>query len=146
MGRSLTSASERRRQPRSPSSPGASIPAARLRTGSPLRLINTSPEGMLVESPVRLLPGRRVDVVLQSDSAQEQAPWVVIHSRVGCIRGSSDLRYRAGLHRVLGSNFPGVSDTAWHGNGLPTRRHSVEPTLRPNHGNPTAGVSGKRFG
>lgn len=105
MGRGLMERGERRAHPRATAVTGQEQSAARLRTGSPLRVLNTSPDGMLVESPVRLLPDRRVDVVLQSGSTQVHAPWVVIHSRVGCIRGSSDLRYRVGLRRMAGSSY-----------------------------------------
>jgi hypothetical protein len=106
MGHSLTAGGERRAHPRDALAPGHAHTGVRLRTGSPLRVLNTSPDGMLVESPARLLPGRQVDLVFQSGSTQEQAPWVIVHSRVGCIRGSADLRYRAGLRRATGRSYP----------------------------------------
>jgi hypothetical protein len=65
---------------------------------------------MLVESPVRLLPGRHVDVVLQADGSQEQSPWIVVHCRIGCIRGISYLRYHVGIRRGAGSNYPRPKD------------------------------------
>ena len=119
MDRSLTATGERRGHVRSPFSPGHAHLSARLRTGSPLRVLNTCPDGMLVESPARLLPGRQVDLVFQSGATQEQTPWVVMHSRVGCIRGSSDLQYRAGLRRAAGSGYPRRLEPENHGNQLP---------------------------
>jgi hypothetical protein len=86
---------------------GSATALARLRTGPSLRVINVSPDGMLVESPVRLLPGRHVDVVLQADGSQEHSPWLVVHSRVGCLRGLSYLRYHVGMRRMAGSHYPG---------------------------------------
>lgn len=93
--------------------------AARLRTGSPLRVLNTSPDGLLVESPSRLLPGRQVDLVLQSGITREQAPWLVVHSRVGCLRGSSEIRYRAGLRRAPGTSYPLPNKPKTCGHSLP---------------------------
>lgn len=90
-----------------------------MRTGAPLRVLNTSPDGMLVETPVRLLPGRRVDVVLQAGTSHEHARWLVVHSRVGCLRGSSDLRYRAGLYRSAGMNYSLPPHPRSAGNSLP---------------------------
>jgi len=98
---------------------GRSRVAARLRTGSPLRVLNTSPDGLLVESPVRLVPGRQVELMLHSGTCWEQAPWVVIRSRVGCIRGGADLRYRAGLHRMTGTSYPRQFAASAPGNQLP---------------------------
>ena len=99
---------------------------ARLRTGSPLRVLNTSPDGMLVESPARLLPGRQVELVLQCGITREQSPWVVIHSRVGCLRGSSDLRYRAGLRRAAGSEYSRRQEPSDRRNELPTAGSSAQ--------------------
>ena len=112
---------ERRAHARSWCLLGYRRPAARLRTGSPLRVLNTSPDGMLVESPARLLPGRRVDLVLQSGTTREQGPWLVVHSRVGCLRGSSDLRYRVGLSRGAGNSYPTPGRVDPHGHALPSR-------------------------
>ena len=111
---------ERRTQARESLAAGHARLAARLRTGSPLRVLNTSPDGMLVESPARLLPGRHVNLVVECGSAQEQAPWVVVHSRVGSIRGCADLRYRAGLCRTSGSNYPPPDRPRKGGHELPT--------------------------
>jgi len=119
MGRGLMDQAERRTHARESLAPGHARLAARLRTGSPLRVLNTSPDGMLVESPARLLPGRHVNLVVECGSAQEQAPWVVVHSRVGSIRGSADLRYRAGLRRTSGSNYPPPDKLRWPGHELP---------------------------
>jgi hypothetical protein len=136
MDRSLTPTEERRGHVRSPLSPGHAHLSARLRTGSSLRVLNTSPDGMLVESPARLLPGRQVDLVLLCGATREQTPWVVMHSRVGCIRGSSDLRYRVGLRRAAGSDYPHRLEPEKQGNRLPA---SGQP--RP----PAAATSGKEL-
>jgi hypothetical protein len=98
----------------------------RLRIGSPLRVLNTSPDGMLVESPARLLPGRQVELVLQCGTTREQSPWVVIHSRVGCLRGGSDLRYRAGLRRAVGSGYSRREEPNDHRHELPTAGSSAQ--------------------
>lgn len=119
MGRSLIEPDERRLHPRTHAPSGNAHLAARLRTGSPLRVLDTSPDGMLVESPARLLPGRQIDLVLQSGATREQTPWVVVHSRVGCLRGSSELRYRAGLQRARGNSYPRLQKSANEGNTLP---------------------------
>jgi hypothetical protein len=119
MGCCLIEPHERRRHTRTHAPAGNAHLAARLRTGSPLRVLDTSPDGMLVESPARLLPGRQIDLVLHSGDSREQAPWVVVHSRVGCIRGSSDLRYRAGLKRATGSSYPRIQEPAKERNELP---------------------------
>lgn len=116
----MNPAKERRAHPRSWFVLGHARPAARMRTGSPLRVLNASPDGMLVESPARLLPGRRVDLILQSGTAREQAPWLVVHCRVGCLRGSADLRYRAGLRRVPGTDYPSTGRGDSRGHALPT--------------------------
>ncbi len=101
----MTPKRERRTHPRAWFLLGQAHLAARLRTGSPLRVLNTSPEGMLVESPARLLPGRQVDLVLQCGPTRERTPWLVVHSRVGCLRGTSEIRFRAGLRRAQGTNY-----------------------------------------
>jgi len=132
MDRSLTAREERRVQARSSLTPGHARLSARLRTGSPLRVLNTSPDGMLVESPARLQPGRHVDLVLQSGATQEQAPWVVIHSRVGCIRGDSDLRYRAGLRRAAGSGYSRRHGQDHDGNRLPANGQAGRPSTLTN--------------
>ena len=117
----MNPAKERRAHPRSWCLLGHARLAARMRTGSPLRVLNTSPDGMLVESPARLLPGRRVDLVLQSGATREQGPWLVVHSRVGCLRGSSDLRYRVGLSRAAGTGYPSPGRVDSRGHELPSR-------------------------
>ena len=124
----MSPARERRAHPRSWFLLGHAHLAARMRTGSPLRVLNTSPDGMLVESPARLLPGRRVDLVLQSGTTREQAPWLVVHSRVGCLRGRSEIRYRAGLQRSPGSHYPSPPSADSRRNALPA--HVVAEQLQ----------------
>jgi hypothetical protein len=123
----MSPAGERRRHPRAWFLLGHAHLAARMRTGSPLRVLNTSPDGMLVESPARLLPGRRVDLVLQSGTAREQAAWLVVHSRVGCLRGRSELRYRAGLQRSTGTDYPLPRRPASGRNVLPAQTGAEQP-------------------
>ena len=136
---------ERRQHPRSWSLLGRARVAARLRTGSPLRVLNSSPDGLLVESPARLLPGRQVELMLHSGTSWEQAPWVVIHSRVGCIRGSADLRYRAGLRRVSGTNYPRQLETPASGNQLPTAARATTAALAPIRGVSVSSEDGTAF-
>jgi len=146
MGRGLMDPAERRTHARESRSPGHAGLAARLRTGSPLRVLNTSPDGMLVESPARLLPGRHVNLVVECGSAQEQAPWVVVHSRVGCLRGSADLRYRAGLCRASGSNYPSPDKPRRPGHELPAAM-AVESSGSPDEAPQSqAREVGTRFG
>jgi hypothetical protein len=85
--------------------PGHSSLAVRLRTGSSLRVIDMSPEGLLVETPVRLLPGHSVNLVLHTGAEQVSVPGLVVHSRVGTIRGGAELRYRVGLWLAAGTNY-----------------------------------------
>jgi hypothetical protein len=146
MGRGLKEPAERRAHAREPIASGHAQFAARLRTGSPLRVLNTSPDGMLVESPARLLPGRHVDLVLQSGSTHEQAPWVVVHSRVGCIRGHSDLRYRAGLRRAMGSDYPQRREARHTGNWLPSAASPGQPANATHAEGPVKPAVGTRFG
>jgi hypothetical protein len=119
--------------------------AVRLRTGSPLRVLNTSPDGMLVESPARLLPGRQLELVLQSGASQEQAPWVVVHSRVGCIRGSSHIRYRAGLRRATGSIYSHRREQEDGRNRLPADVLPSRPFDRANMEEVPLPAAGTRF-
>lgn len=146
MVRGLKEPAERRAHARELIASGHVGLAARLRTGSPLQVLNTSPDGMLVESPARLLPGRHVDLVLQSASAQEQAPWVVVHSRVGCIRGDGDLRYRAGLRRAAGTDYPQRCETRQSGNKLPSAVSTDRPANATNTQEPPAPAVGTRLG
>ena len=146
MDRDVTLKRERRGHARSWFLLGHAKVAARLRTGSPLRVINTSPDGLLVESPARLLPGRQVDLVLQSGATREQAPFVVVHSRVGCLRGSSDLRYRVGLRRATGTDYSGHNRPQHCGNELPTGRRPARHPAPENRGEPENAADGIRFG
>jgi hypothetical protein len=120
-------ARDRRAHPRSWFLLGHAHLAARMRTGSPLRVLNTSPDGMLVESPARLLPGRHVELVLQSGTTREQAPWLIVHSRVGCLRGRSEIRYRAGLRRSTGTDYPPSDRPGSCRNALPTQLAGEQP-------------------
>jgi hypothetical protein len=79
--------------------------AARLRTGPPLRIINLSSEGLLVESTVRMLPGHPVDLVLHAGAEQVTTRGLVVHSQVGVIRGAAELRYLVGLWLAAGTNY-----------------------------------------
>ena len=146
MGHGLTDPAERRTHTRESLAPGHARLAARLRTGSPLRVLNTSPDGMLVESPARLLPGRHVNLVVECDSAQEQAPWVVVHSRVGSIRGSADLRYRAGLRKTSGSNYPPSDRPRRRGHELPATMTIENPQSPAAVRQPQAAEVGTRLG
>jgi hypothetical protein len=146
MGRSLTAGEERRTQDRAPSGGGRAHLAARLRTGSALHVLNTSQDGMLVESPVRLLPGRHIDVVLQCGSTREQTPWIVIHSRVGCIRGSSDLRYRVGLLRAMRRDYSRRETAHIDGHPLPATPQFAKPAGTVFIEDPTEPAPGIRFG
>lgn len=123
----MSPARERRAHPRSWFLLGHAHLAARMRTGSPLRVLNTSPDGMLVESPARLLPGRCVDLVLQSGPTREQTAWLVVHSRVGCLRGRSEIRYRAGLQRSTGTDYPLPRRPASGRNALPAHGVAEQP-------------------
>jgi hypothetical protein len=85
--------------------PGHSSLAVRLRTGPSLRVIDMSPEGLLVETPVRLLPGHSVNLVLHTGANQVPVRSFVVHSRVGTIRGVAELRYLVGLWLAAGTNY-----------------------------------------
>jgi hypothetical protein len=136
---------ERRLHPRTWSLLGRARVAARLRTGSPLRVLNTSPDGLLVESPARLVPGRQVELMLHSGTSWEQAPWVVIHSRVGCIRGSADLRYRAGLCRVAGTIYPRERRAPAEGKLLPAPEEAAIIAAAPDSAASAGAADGTLF-
>jgi hypothetical protein len=104
-------APERRAQRRRTIEPGQSSLAVRLRTGPSLRVIDMSPEGLLVETPVRLLPGHAVNLVLHTGADQVSVRGLVVHSRVGTIRGGAELRYRVGLWLAAGTNCSDVGTT-----------------------------------
>jgi hypothetical protein len=91
--------------------PGQSSLVVRLRTGPSLRVIDMSPEGLLVETPVRLLPGHSVNLVLHTGADQVFVRGLVVHSRVGTIRGGAELRYRVGLWLAAGTNCSDVGTT-----------------------------------
>jgi len=120
MGRPVSVRAERRCHPRIRVAHGCPRIAAKLRTGAPVTVLDMSPAGLLVETPVRLLPGHHVDVVLHGGHSQEIRHCLIVHSRVGAIYGGSDLRYRAGLCRVPGSNYPGATNSGSAGKGIPT--------------------------
>jgi hypothetical protein len=120
MAAPVAPAPERRAQRRRIVEPGHSSLAVRLRTGPSLRVIDLSPGGLLVETPVRLLPGHSVDLVLHTGAEQVFARGLVVHSRVGTIRGGAELRYRAGLCLAGGTDY---SDTG-------TARAAGERTTR----------------
>ena len=125
---------------------GRALLSARMRTGSPLRVLNTSPDGLLVESPARLLPGTRVDLILHSGATREQTPWFVVHSRVGCLRGSSDIRYRVGLRRASGTNYPTPPRANSRGKLLPAGSGADPPTKAFGMENRQAVATGTKFG
>ena len=129
MGRGMTDPADRRAHARERLDTEQGGVAARLRTGSPLRVLDISHDGMLVESPARLLPGRQVNLLLESDARREHAPWIVVHSRVGCIRGSSDLRYRVGLRRAAGTGYPHRDEPRQCGHNLPAHGSVRQPAV-----------------
>jgi len=95
--------------------------SAKLRTGAPLRIIDLSPDGLLVETTVRMLPGHEVDLVLQSESGQETRHCHIVHSRVAAIIGAAGLRYRAGLHLHGGSRYSPATSVPAAGHLLPAK-------------------------
>ncbi len=112
---------ERRAHPRKTA---RSLPlqvTAKLRTGAPLRIIDLSPDGLLVETTARLLPGHEVDLVLQSESGQETRHCHIVHSRVATITGAAGLRYRAGLHLHRGSHYSPAASVPAAGHLLPAK-------------------------
>ena len=146
MGNGVREPAERRAHERERPAADRADLAARLRTGSPLRVLNMSPDGMLVESPARLLPGRQVNLVVDDGAHREQAPWVVVHSRVGCMRGSSDLQYRAGLRRTAGTHYPHHSEPRTRGHELPAALPGQRPVGQANTDKPECRPFGIGFG
>lgn len=129
--------------------PGHAQVAARLRTGLPLIVVNVSPDGLLVETPVRLLPGHRVDLVLQRGEMQERALSLVVHSRVAYIRGSGDLRYRVGLSLAGRTCYPHGPSPGAAGKELPGARTLIGTSqgdhLHVQAGSPPGMQRGKGF-
>jgi len=142
MGRALRTP-ERRHHPRLRIQPGRPVVTARLRTGSPVTVLDASPDGLLVETPVRLLPGRHVDLVVQSGPGQEVRRCLVVHSRVGSIQGAADLKYQAGLCRVWGTNYPSTPGARDREKELLVAAGPLDPqphAARRGERNPTSGT------
>lgn len=119
MGRPVGAPTDRRSHPRLPAGAARSHVSAKLRTGSPVLVVNISPDGMLVDTPARLLPGHHVDLVLQGESSQEVRRCCVVHSRIAAIDLTTGPRYRAGLRLSVGNVYPGSDSTHRFGKMLP---------------------------
>jgi hypothetical protein len=109
-------------------------------------VLNLSPDGVLVETPVRLLPGHPVDLLVRSGSDEEVRHCLVVHSRVGLIIGAADLRYHAGLSRVLGSNYPVAAKAGSRGKEILAPRDRGNQQERVNGLTSTAPSDGTQVG
>ena len=78
-----------------------------------------SPDGLLVDTPARLLPGHHVDLVLLSETSQVVRRCCVVHSRIAAIDRSAGPRYRAGLRLASGSHYPETGTIRETGKELP---------------------------
>jgi len=84
---------ERRREPRLACD---WLSGARLRPGHDLEVIDLSSGGALVEAPIRLLPGSRVEIVLAAPDWHWKVLAYVVRCEVWDLSGHG-ARYRAGL-------------------------------------------------
>lgn len=69
----MSRAGDRRTEPREAYSNGRLPPAARIRPGTPVIVVNLSASGALVESRLRCKPGSRCDLVVSTGQGREQA-------------------------------------------------------------------------
>ena len=86
-----------------------------MRTGPELTVVDVSPDGALVESPVRVVPGARLDVHLMTCNGRMLVRSRVVRSFVAKVQADA-LMYRAALL------FDQTVDTRAYG-------YSVPPTL-----------------
>ena len=87
---------ERRRAPRRIPEPHEPLVRVRLRAGRDLVVINLSNSGLWVESPVRLLPGSRVDIHVFTATGRLLTRTRVARACVGAV-GPDGVLYRAAL-------------------------------------------------
>jgi hypothetical protein len=87
---------ERRRSARRVLAAGEPLTRAKLRTGSPLTVVDASSWGVLAETAERLLPGRRLDVHVVTPGGRVLARTRVARAYV-CRLQSDAICYRAAL-------------------------------------------------
>ena len=90
----------------------AAVSSLRLRTGARLAVLSSSPDGWVVESGVRLLPGTSLDVVIGRGAAARSLRATVSHARVSAIERDAPIRYEAGLVIEPGTNYP-PGESTW---------------------------------
>ena len=90
----------------------------KLGTGASIVVVNRSPAGLLVESPVRLNPGAAIEVrpPVREGAAVMRAE--VVHCQVCALDRFRGLRYRAGLRFVASSAYPACSHVSSRGKSL----------------------------
>jgi hypothetical protein len=102
---------------------------ARLRAGADLTVLDISNTGMLVEGPVRLLPGTRADVHVTTAEGRVLVRCRIVRAWVSQVSADA-VRYRAGLAfatnletAAAGFAIPGgpVSLRAGSGSGYPSK-------------------------
>jgi len=91
---SITVLTDRRGAPRFCPGAGSRLATARIRPGRELQVLNLSTNGMLVDGPLRLLPGSMVDVQLHGTARPTRAR---VHRSAVSALGPGCLHYRAAL-------------------------------------------------
>jgi hypothetical protein len=112
---------ERRRAVRRAPEREEPLARVRLRTGSELAVVNVSNAGVLVEGPVRLLPGTHLDVHVITQEGRVLVRSRVIRSFV-CRLQADSVGYRAALAfdrniDVSGYPFPSILSASGAGEG-----------------------------
>jgi hypothetical protein len=97
---------DRRRSRRASDAAEHGIVRARVRPGHAAVVIDVSPDGVLIETAHRLLPGTTVDVHLESEERRESVRGRVLRSAVARVRASGiayrgAIRFESALTRVL---------------------------------------------
>jgi hypothetical protein len=73
------------------------MPAARLRTGDPLLVLNIGAGGALVESRTRLLPGALIDVQLSDAEGSRSVRARVVRCSVSVLDRDRGVHYRGAI-------------------------------------------------
>ena len=114
----LSARDERRLAARHPAVREDDPATLKLRTGATIVVVNHSPTGLLVESPVRLTPGAAIEVRSHTPEGTGPTRAVVVHCRVCGVDRLRGLRYRAGLHFVAGNDYPARANPSMRGKSL----------------------------
>src|SRR5215213_9646035 len=111
-----TDRSDRRESARHPSPAALGIISARVRPGHDVALVDLSPGGALIESSHRLLPGRVVELSLQTAARRINVSGQVLRCTVSAVHPAR-MSYRGALR--FERHLRGVLDEPPGGNVVP---------------------------